>query len=234
MSEAETRVPGAVGRFDRDTLFAHERAALDDAFARLAGTAPVRVLDLGCGRGRTTAVIAAMANVEITALDIDEAIVADARRVHPEIAFAVGDATRLDGFADAAFDLVLFSFNGIDYIDTRAGRRACLAEVARVLRPGGVFVHSSHNRRALWANRDARRILKRNLWRLLTGADLLRERGRLWDLECWHGTPASEKDLLAEAGLELVRVFSRARAGVAEGVAATTREHWPYYVSVRD
>jgi SAM-dependent methyltransferase len=43
----------------------------------------------------------------------------------------------------------VFSANGIDCIRTNEGRAKCLREVARVLKPGGVFVVSSHNAQAI-------------------------------------------------------------------------------------
>jgi hypothetical protein len=54
------------------------------------------------------------------------------------------DATRLQ-FADASFAAALFSYNGIDCIYPVAARHRCLAEVFRVLVPGGIFLLSSHN-----------------------------------------------------------------------------------------
>ena len=55
------------------------------------------------------------------------------------------DARDMRQFPDAAFDFVLFSFNGLDYVD-HEGRLQALGEVHRVLAPGGAFVFSTHNR----------------------------------------------------------------------------------------
>ncbi len=58
---------------------------------------------------------------------------------HPlGIRFEVDDATDLVWAADQSFDLVLavFLFNYLDAAQTRQ----CMAEVARVLKPGGRFV----------------------------------------------------------------------------------------------
>jgi SAM-dependent methyltransferase len=55
------------------------------------------------------------------------------------------DAADLSSFADASFDFVLFSFNGLDYVP-HGIRLQVLGEVHRVLRTNGVFVFSSHNR----------------------------------------------------------------------------------------
>ena len=48
-------------------------------------------------------------------------------------------------FAHGTFDLVIFSYNGIDYV-AHVDRLKILAEIRRVLKRGGVFFFSSHNR----------------------------------------------------------------------------------------
>ncbi len=47
-------------------------------------------------------------------------------------------------FGTASFDFVFFSYNGIDYVN-HEDRQKVLAEMARVLRPGGTLAFSSHN-----------------------------------------------------------------------------------------
>lgn len=226
-------VPGSVTNFERKTLYAHERAAFDDAFARIGGSDGRRVLDMGCGRGRTTSIFADEYRAAVRAFDIDPDIVSDAASMRPDIEFRIDDATKLEGYDDASFDVVCFPFNGIDYIDSRKAREACYAEVNRVLRPGGVFVYSSHNRQALLANKDARRIFRHNFWRLIGGADMLYEPGRMWSLPLWHGSPRQEAAMLAAAGLERLAVWSRRRGKPTDDLGAARREHWPYYVAVK-
>lgn len=226
-------VPGSVGDFDRKTLFTHERAAIEAGFSIIGGGSGARVLDMGCGRGRTSAVLVDEYRANVRAFDIDPDIVADAARLRPDIEFRVDDATKLEGYGDEAFDMVCFPFNGIDYIPNRSAREACYAGVARVLRQGGIFVYSSHNRRALLANKDARRIFRHNLWRLLTKADMLYEPGRMWALPLWHGTPEAEAAMLSKAGLEQVSVWSRWRGAPTDDPATAKGEHWPYYVAVK-
>ncbi len=233
MQTTPISVPGSVGDFDRKTLFAHERAAIEVGFSIIGSGSGARVLDMGCGRGRTTAVLVDEYRANVQAFDIDPAIVAEAARLRPDIGFRVDDATKLEGYGDEAFDMVCFPFNGIDYIPDRSAREACYAGVARVLRQGGVFVYSSHNRRALLANKDARRIFRHNLWRLLTKADMLYEPGRMWALPLWHGTPEAEATMLSKVGLEQVAVWSRRRDAPTEDPTAARREHWPYYVAVK-
>ncbi len=104
---------------------------------------PAKVLDLGCGAGRTTIGLA-RAGFEPTAIDLSPELLELARRRYPDLAFDCMDATELS-FPDGSFDAALFSYNGIDVIYPVLSRRRCFDEVRRVLRPGGVFIFSSHN-----------------------------------------------------------------------------------------
>jgi len=67
-----------------------------------------------------------------------------ARRRYPDADISWGDARDLSPFADGTFDMVMFSWNGIDTLD-RKGRLLALAEIARVLKTDGVFVFSTLN-----------------------------------------------------------------------------------------
>ena len=106
------------------------------------------VLDLGVGGGRTAGPLSKIAGRYI-GIDYSQAMVEACRARYPQLEFRHGDATDLSQFQDGLFDAAVFSFNGIDYIRDDEGRAKCLSEVARVLKPGGVFVASSHNARAI-------------------------------------------------------------------------------------
>jgi SAM-dependent methyltransferase len=111
---------------------------------------PARVLDLGCGAGRTTIGLVRR-GYQAVGIDLSRALLAEGARRHPELDLRAMDATDL-ALPDASFDAALFSYNGIDCIHPVAQRRKAMAEVLRVLRPGGVFVLSSHNWiGALWS-----------------------------------------------------------------------------------
>jgi SAM-dependent methyltransferase len=103
-----------------------------------------RILDLGVGAGRTTPYLVAISKTYI-GIDFSAAMVAACEARYPAVEFAVGDARDLSRFPAASFDFVLFSHNGIDCID-HDGRLRVLAEVRRILAPGGVFVFSTLNR----------------------------------------------------------------------------------------
>jgi SAM-dependent methyltransferase len=70
-----------------------------------------------------------------------------------------GDATNLQQIATASFDAAVFSLNGIDSIRTDSDRSRCFQEIARVLRPGGYFIFSSHNARSIGFEANLRKYL---------------------------------------------------------------------------
>ncbi|MEM7793212.1 MAG: class I SAM-dependent methyltransferase, partial [Cyanobacteria bacterium P01_C01_bin.118] len=64
------------------------------------------------------------------------------------ISFDVVDARDLSQFNDSSFDLILFSFNGIDYV-SHEDRLKIFQEIKRVGKEGCYFFFSSHNLQAL-------------------------------------------------------------------------------------
>jgi SAM-dependent methyltransferase len=99
------------------------------------------VLDIGIGAGRTTPLLSEMFG-RYVGIDYSADLVAAAKSLHPHADLRVMDARQLD--FGTAFDVVVFSFNGIDSVDF-ADRQRILAEMHRVLKPGGYLVFSTHN-----------------------------------------------------------------------------------------
>jgi ubiquinone/menaquinone biosynthesis C-methylase UbiE len=101
-----------------------------------------RLLDAGCGPGEVLARLATLApGIETTGLDVDAAMIgranrkadrAVARGARTRPSFVVADAASMP-FADASFDVVVSSFAIHHWPDREAG----MAEMLRVLRPGG-------------------------------------------------------------------------------------------------
>lgn len=106
-----------------------------------------KMLDLGVGGGRTTQYFAALVK-EYIGIDYSaEMITACQQRFidySKSIVFEVGDARNIHQFADNSFDLILFSFNGIDYVNHQ-DRLKIIAEIKRVGKPGCYVFFSSHN-----------------------------------------------------------------------------------------
>jgi len=108
-----------------------------------------RILDIGCGAGRTTIGLYELGYHLVEGLDLSEAMIVQARRISKElnynIAFSVGDAVCLE-YNDETFKAALFSFNGIMQIPGREDRIKVLKEIKRILKPKGYFLFTTHDR----------------------------------------------------------------------------------------
>jgi SAM-dependent methyltransferase len=103
------------------------------AFEAVAEATPRRVLEVGCGPGELSARVAAELGAEVVALDISPRMVELARG--RGIDARVGDVQDLP-FEDAEFDCAIAAWMLYHVPDVDRG----LAELARVLRPGGRLV----------------------------------------------------------------------------------------------
>ena len=101
-----------------------------DAAGVGAGT---RLLDVGTGPG-FVAGVAAERGAMVTGLDFSSAMIDEARRRHPSIAFREGDAESLP-FDAEQFDAVVMNYGMLHL----ARPNAAIAEARRVLRPGGRY-----------------------------------------------------------------------------------------------
>lgn len=102
-----------------------------------------RVLDVACGEGYGSALLARCAS-HVAGVDLSDAAIAHARKAYagtPNLEFHVAPCTRLP-LADASIDLAV-SFETIEHIGEQS---EFLAELARVLHPGGVLVLSCPNK----------------------------------------------------------------------------------------
>jgi len=118
-----------------------ERSVLHAIAEEMAGKA---ILDIGVGAGRTVPLLRAISE-DYVAIDFAEEMVRLCRRRHPGVDVQVGDARDLARFPSGSRDLVVFSCAGIDHV-SHDDRQAILREVHRVVRPGGLFVFSTHNK----------------------------------------------------------------------------------------
>ncbi len=128
----------------RSDLQPPEARILEQLGPRLAGAS---MLDIGVGGGRTTVHFAPLVS-EYIGIDYAQQMVdACNQRFDGTLAharFEQCDARDLSRFASDSFDFVLFSYNGIDYIDHQ-GRLRALREIERVLKRDGLLCFSSHN-----------------------------------------------------------------------------------------
>jgi len=130
--------------WDIDDFFASGRLEIEQVLADGGRHGLPRernaALDFGCGAGRLTQ---AMASEFATGVGIDIApsMIDLARRLNrtPErCSFVLNASESLEGFDNSSFDLV-YSNITLQHIEPALGRRY-IAELARVLRPGGLLV----------------------------------------------------------------------------------------------
>jgi SAM-dependent methyltransferase len=102
------------------------------------------ILDFGCGCGRLTRYLVPSAGQKLVGIDIDPESIAwcNEHLVRERVAFAVNRDTPPLSFEDASIDLVIgisvFSHLPEDL------QFAWLAELARIIRPGGILIASVH------------------------------------------------------------------------------------------
>lgn len=108
-----------------------------------------RILDYGCGYGRTLAELSQFGFQNLVGVDFSAAMLARARAAVPRSALIRNDGQSLP-FKDDCFDAVLL-FAVLTCIPDNYDQRQLLAEVKRVLRPGGLLYVSD-----LLVNNDPR------------------------------------------------------------------------------
>src|SRR6478735_6042586 len=115
-----------------------EQIAIEAVAREMAGR---RILDIGAGAGRTLPLLRAISN-DYVAIDFMSQMVDVCQSKYPDARVEVGDARDLGGFADDSFDLIVFSWNGIDAV-AHDERPVILDEIRRLLAPGGAFLFST-------------------------------------------------------------------------------------------
>ena len=131
---------------DEWLLFARDEGRQHDARRAVEGITVRRVLDVGCGGGQDLIPFAA-AGATCVGIDIAHESGVLAKRLFADhyprlvIRFATSGAEHLP-FADGSFDVVLCRV-AIPYTNNRAA----IAEMSRVLRPGGVLLLKTHQLR---------------------------------------------------------------------------------------
>ncbi|CAH1903875.1 Methyltransf_11 domain-containing protein [Candidatus Nitrotoga sp. HW29] len=102
------------------------------------------VLDVACGEGYGAAMVAETA-YKVVGVDLSADVIQHAKNNyghHPNLQFVIASCERLP-FSDASFDFAI-SFETIEHIETQ---KEFISELTRVLRPDGVLILSSPNKR---------------------------------------------------------------------------------------
>jgi len=158
----------AAAEYDRHAEL--QREVADRLLAHLAYTKiePARILDVGCGTGYFTRRLQArFPRARVHALDVAAAMLASMRRRRRlpwrrRLWLVQGDAQALP-FRDASFDLVCSNLT----LQWVADAGAMLAEMRRVLAPGGLLLFSTFGRRTLIEVRQSLASIRRDYARLV-------------------------------------------------------------------
>jgi demethylmenaquinone methyltransferase / 2-methoxy-6-polyprenyl-1,4-benzoquinol methylase len=128
---------GVAKRYDRTNTILSGGNDLLWRVATVRAVAPVageRILDIAAGTGVSSAALA-KSGARVVAVDISPGMLEVGRKRHKKIEFIEADALALP-FGDDEFDAVTISFGLRNIVDPKAA----LAEMYRVLKPGGRLV----------------------------------------------------------------------------------------------
>ena len=99
------------------------------------------ILDIACGSGYGSKILAEAGALKVTGVDRDAEALEEARKNYSEVDFKVGDAENISE-TDKSFNLIT-SFETIEHLNNP---EKYLAEIARVLQTDGIFLVSTPNR----------------------------------------------------------------------------------------
>jgi len=103
------------------------------------------ILDIGVGGGRTTNYLLGLTSNYI-GFDFSRGMVEACRKRFPGADIRHLDVRQLSTLGLRDYDFVLFSFNGIDCVN-HGDRISVYQQIHQVLKPGGLFMFSTHNLR---------------------------------------------------------------------------------------
>jgi ubiquinone/menaquinone biosynthesis C-methylase UbiE len=123
-----------------------------DYYLRLAGAAPIRVLDLGCGTGLLCGAYARRGH-EVIGVDPSAAMLEQARR-QPQADRVEWVLSSAQAFrSQKRFDLIVMTGHAFQVLEEDADIAAGLATIRRHLAPEGRAVFESRNPQMDWAKR---------------------------------------------------------------------------------
>ena len=239
---------------DQSTLQKPEATILNKLRDRLP---EMSVLDIGVGAGRTTTHFAFLAK-EYLGIDYSSQMINVCLKKFQgfsrKISFLTADARTMNALRDKSFDFVLFSFNGIDYMD-HDERIATLREIRRLIRSGGYLCFSTHNLNFLlkkcsiqlskYPTEMALRIFrllqmrllnKKEAWKIIRNSSgnqkhtMVNDGAMNFRLKTYYITPVEQLKQLSELGYAGTEMYSLT-SGKEIKNPNNSVDHWIYYLS---
>jgi ubiquinone/menaquinone biosynthesis C-methylase UbiE len=215
------------------------------------------MLDIGVGAGRTVSHFAVLAK-EYLGIDYSHKMILAClqkfRNYPAKISFRTSDARTMKLFNDNSFDFVLFSFNGVDYMEHEE-RIKTLREIQRIIKAGGYFCFSSHNLNFLLkkcsiqlsrhptilASRvfellQMRLLNKKESWKAIrnssrNGKHIMFNDGAMeFRLKTYYISPVEQLKQLSELGFSKIRMYSLVNGKEIKNPNEAL-DHWIYYLS---
>jgi SAM-dependent methyltransferase len=239
ISRSVYHAPDIARHYQSRSLSAAETAALLKYQSAFSGR---DVLDIGVGTGRTSWYLAPLAR-RYLGVDYSPTMVSSFRAALPGIDVREADVRDLSELESGSFDFVLASCNVLDAL-SHLDRLSALREVRRLLRVGGLFVFSSHNRgvpaafgppRLAWSRNPVNQLMHlfvylkrlvnharlRRLRRSEAEYALLNDAAHDYSLLHYYIDRDSQRRQLEHTGLRLIDVFTASgRAADADEVDA--------------
>ncbi len=178
-----------------------------------------RILDIGCGTGRTSFGLYQLGYKNLSCFDITPGMIEAAKFIAKtkdvDINFSVDDVTQMT-FENQSFDAALFSFNGLMSIPQSRNRATALNQINRILKPNNYFIFTTHDRHAeadfiaYWQEEKQRWASGQQDPRLYEFGDRL-AMSKNENTEIFIHIPSVDEVTLAiqKAGFELVETFYR-------------------------
>ena len=215
----------------------------------------MKMLDMGVGGGRTTKHLAKVV-ADYTGIDYSAEMISACQQrfsgsLNPD-SFAVCDARDMSCFPDNTFDFILFSFNGIDYIE-HCDRIQVLQEIQRVGKPGGYFCFSTHNLQGIEQEFKLRSHLSFNpvstyinlmVWAVLRVVNrsltpqqlktaayaMIRDEPHNFRLRTYHIRPQDQIDQLSSRFTDITAYSWQSGLEISDSELESALELWLYYL----
>ena len=208
------------------------------------------MLDIGVGAGRTTVHFLPLVK-KYVGIDYSVNMIKACQERFGNSAlqrsFQVCDVRFMSLFEDHSFDFVLFSFNGVDYMD-HVGRIKAFEEIRRVGRPRGTFCFSTHNFYYLenmlkvgFCKNPINffRLIKRQIHvkAVLNNAEtthvILNDGGEDFRVQTYYIKPSAQMSILNGVGFRDIRVFCETNGNEIKNTSTLDQlkeNRWFYYL----
>jgi len=182
------------------------------------------MLDIGIGCGRTTKFFINKVK-SYTGIDYSLEMIKQAQIKFPsnQNDLKVVDARSMYFIQDNTYDIVLFSFNGIDYV-SQDDRIKILNEIYRVTKKNGYFILSSHN--ILSNEENVKHLENSDRYDYFITKDK-------HNLDTYYIKPSKFVKQLKDIGFDTKNIYGYQGEEYNDFENIPKTNHWPYYLTIK-